>query len=528
MLGNLLAIGAPFIPSFQDLRPFAPELWLIGGIIAVLLAPLMLRKTNLASAVIALVAMGAALLSVVFGNDGTVGSALRGMLLVDSVSLYWKGILLLFVIGIVMMWLSSLSHTMHEGDAPEYFTLLLTATLGMCLMASTANLLMLVIAVEMASLPSYVLAGFRKTHRLGAEASLKYVLFGAASSALMIYGLSLLYGMFGTLQLDGTFGIAAKIATTSQPLPLLIFAAASIIVGLGFKISAVPLHFWCPDVFEGAGIDVAAFLSVASKGAAILLLTRVFMLAAEAVGFQGETHISMASLAVVLGLIGAVTATVGNTAAFNQTNIKRLLAWSSIAHAGYIMCAISLLVSNDLRIIRDGANMPMQAILVYLSVYLFMNLGAFTVAAVIYRATGSETLDAYRGLGRRAPFLAMLMTGFMFSLVGLPPFAGFVAKLNLMWRLAENGSWWWALVAVIAVNTVFSLYYYARVVKAMYLEQSDDERPLRTSAGGVAIAFGCCLMLVAMFIGFSPFTRITQNASHMAGIDVPVRVTAAK
>ena len=154
---------------------------------------------------------------------------------------------------------------MHEGDASEYFTLLLTATLGMRLMSSTANLLMLVIAVETASLPSYVLAGFRKTHRLGVEASLKYVLF-AAVAALMIYGLSLLYGMFGTLQLDGTFGIAAQIATTQQPLPLLIFAAASIIVGLGFKISVVPLHFWCPDVFEGAGIDVAAFLSVGFEG----------------------------------------------------------------------------------------------------------------------------------------------------------------------------------------------------------------------------------------------------------------------
>jgi NADH-quinone oxidoreductase subunit N len=413
---------------------------------------------------------------------------------------------------------------MHEGDAPEYFTLLLTATLGMCLMSSTANLLMLVIVVETASLPSYVLAGFRKTHRLGAEASLKYVLFGAASSALMIYGLSLLYGMFGTLQIDGTFGIAAQIATTTQPLPLLIFAAASVIVGLGFKISVVPLHFWCPDVFEGAGIDIAAFLSVASKGAAILLLTRVCMLGAEALGFA-DGRVSLISLAFVLGLIGAVTATVGNTAAFNQTNIKRLLAWSSIAHAGYIMCGISLLVSNNLQIVHDGVNQPMQAILVYLSVYLFMNLGAFTVAALVFRATGSETLPAYQGLGRRAPLLALLMTVFMFSLVGLPPFAGFVAKLNLMWRLGANGGWWWALVAVIGVNTVFSLYYYARVVKAMYLEQGEDERPLRPQLGGVAVAFACALMLVVMFLGFSPFTRIAENGSRMAGVDAPVKVT---
>lgn len=522
MLGNLLAIGVPFIPTFRELRPFAPELWLIGGIVAVLLAPLMLRKTNLASAAIALAAMALALLAVLTAGQDT-GSSFRGMLLVDHVSFYWKTILLLFVIGIVLMWLSSLTHTMHEGDAPEYFTLLLTATLGMCLMSSTANLLMLVIAVETASLPSYVLAGFRKTHRLGAEASLKYVLFGAASSSFMVYGLSLLYGMFGTLQLDGPNGIAAGIATTNQRLPLLIFAAASVIVGLGFKISVVPLHFWCPDVFEGAGIDVAAFLSVASKGAAILLLTRVCMIVAGALGFH-EGHVNLSALAMVLGLIGAVTATVGNTAAFTQTNIKRLLAWSSIAHAGYIMCGISLLVSNHLEIVRDGVNQPMQAILLYLSVYLFMNLGAFTVAALVFRATGSENLSAYAGLVRRSPFLALLMAAFMFSLIGLPPFAGFVAKLNLMWTLAENGGWWWALVAVIGVNTFISCYYYARVLKAMYFEQGEDERPLNPQLGGITLALACAVMLVIMFLGFSPFSHMARNGSRMLAVDKPSAV----
>ena len=519
MFGNLLAIGTPFIPSYQELRPFAPELWLIGGIVAVLLAPLMLRKTNLASAGIALIAMALALLSVLTGSEA-VGSSFRGMLLVDHVSIYWITILLIFTIGIVLMWLSSLMHTMHEGDAPEYFTLLLTATLGMCLMSSTANLLMLVIAVETASLPSYVLAGFRKTHRLGAEASLKYVLFGAASSSFMVYGLSLLYGMFGTLQLDGPAGIAAGIASTHQPLPLLIFAAASVIVGLGFKISVVPLHFWCPDVFEGAGIDVAAFLSVASKGAAILLLTRVCMIVAGALGFA-EGHVNLTGLAMVLGLIGAVTATVGNTAAFTQTNIKRLLAWSSIAHAGYIMCGISLLVSNKMQIVQNGMNQPMQAILVYLSVYLFMNLGAFTVAALVYRATGSENLSAYAGLVRRSPFLALLMAVFMFSLVGMPPFAGFAAKVNLMWTLADNGGWWWALVGVIGMNTFISAYYYARVVKAMYFEKGEDETPLRPQLGGVALAFACALMLVIMFVGFSPFTHMAQRGSRMLAADKP-------
>src|SRR5581483_975315 len=183
-----------------------------------------------------------------------------------------KLMLLLFTIGIVLMWLATTSSRMHEGDGPEFFTLLLGATLGMCLMASTTNLLMLFMAVEMASLPSYVLAGFRKTNRIGAEASLKYVLFGAATSAIMVYGLSILYGLYGTLQVEV---LAHTMATSASSSALLVVAIFGLIVGIGFKISAVPFHFWCPDVFEGAHIDVSTFLSVASKGAALVLLLRL-------------------------------------------------------------------------------------------------------------------------------------------------------------------------------------------------------------------------------------------------------------
>jgi NADH-quinone oxidoreductase subunit N len=441
------------------------------------------------------------------------GQAFRGMLLSDPTCVFWKTLLLLFVAGVVVMWFVTTRSTMHEGDGPEYFTLLLTATLGMALMSSTTNLLMLVIAVETASLPSYVLAGFRKTHRLGAEASLKYVLFGAASSSIMIYGLSMLYGMYGTLQLAGPDGIAAAMAHTGGSVPLVILSMAALVVGLGFKISVVPLHFWCPDVFEGASIEITAFLSVASKGAALLLLIRVAMVLAEAMGFQAGT-INLPVAAAVIGAIGSITATVGNTAAFNQTNIKRLLAWSSIAHAGYMFCGVSLLVSRQSPIIDStGVNLPVQALLIYLAVYLFMNLGAFLIAGMIYRATGSETLDEYAGLGRRAPMMALAMTVFMFSLVGLPPFAGFFAKLNLMRRLAENGTWWWMLVAVIGVNTVFSLYYYVRVVKAMYLEES-DKPAIDAHPAGMGLAMACAVVLVVLFVGFSPFDRVTAAASR--------------
>src|SRR3954462_7680838 len=201
---------------------------------------------------------------------------------------------------------------MHEGDGPEFFTLLLGATLGMCLMASTTNLLMIFMAIEMASLPSYVLAGFRKTKRIGAEASLKYVLFGAATSAVMVYGLSILYGLYGTLQVDE---LARAMAGSTGGSALLGVAIFGLIVGVGFKISAVPFHFWCPDVFEGASIEVSAFLSVASKGAALVLLIRVLTTMAAPLGFAPHAGMSLAALAGVIGVMGAVTCTVGNLGA---------------------------------------------------------------------------------------------------------------------------------------------------------------------------------------------------------------------
>ena len=511
----LAAIGAPFIPDGSQLRLFGAELWLIGTIVAVLLAPFFTRRSNAICGLISLTGLALALIWLLATGPAPAGAPLpfRGMLVNDHVAVFWKALLLVFTIGIVLMWFSTTASSMHEGDGPEFFTLLLGATLGMCLMASTSNLLMLVMAVEMASLPSYVLAGFRKTHRLGAEASLKYVLFGAATSSIMVYGLSMLYGLYGTLQLDGANGLASQMAGGTGSPVLLLIAIFGLIVGIGFKISAVPFHFWCPDVFEGASIEVSAFLSVASKGAALTLLLRVLTIIADRFGYHDVPHVSLTAIAAAVGVLGAVTATVGNTAAFVQTNIKRLLAYSSIAHAGYMLCALSLLIDHNRIPTVDGISGPAQVILLYLAVYMFMNLGAFTVAGVIQRQIGSENLADYAGLGRRSPILAFCMATFMISLVGLPPLAGFVAKVNLLWALIQNGGWWWVLVGIIGVNTILSLYYYARVIKVMYLESSD--RP--AFAGhplGTALAMACAAMLLLMFIGFGPLGRLATSYSH--------------
>lgn len=508
-------IGLPFIPGGAELWPLAPELCLIAAMVAVLLTPFFSRKSNGLCAVVALVGLLGAFLCTFALSGTSLGPRLGSLLVVDSVAIFWKSLLLLFVMGIVLLWASSTAASMHEGDGPEFFTLLLGATLGMSLMASTSHLLMIFMAMEMASLPSYVLAGFRKTSRLGAEASLKYVLFGAASSAIMVWGLSLLYGLYGTLQIatiDGVPGIAAKIAASGGGV-LLAVALLSLLAGLFFKISAVPMHFWCPDVFEGASIDISAFLSVASKGAALVLLLRIVTLVASASHFASASVPN--ALAIALGIAGAVTATVGNTGAFVQTSIKRLLAYSSIAHAGYMLCALSLLVKSPAA--QAGyvpATTMATAILLYLAVYMFMNLGAFTVAALVERASGSERLEAFAALGRRAPILAACMSLCLFSLVGLPPVAGFMAKFYVLWALIQNGSWWWWLVGVIVVNTVFSLFYYARVLRAMYLEGS--ERPAFFGHPlGVAVSLACAVILILMLVAFSPLLDMTVRWAKM-------------
>lgn len=529
----LAAIGSPILPGWADphngLRPFIAEMWLVITIIAVLITPFFVRPANRACALVTLAGLCAALvgLCTMHIDDLVIGQRFAGMLVSDPAAILWKILLLIFVIGIVLLWFATTSSSMHEGDGPEFFTLLLGATLGMSLMADTSNLLMLVIAVETASLPSYVLAGFRKTDPIGAEASLKYVLFGAVTSAVMIYGVSLLYGLFGTLQLAGPDGLGARLAATSGQVgvggaALLVIAIFGVLAGVGFKISAVPFHFWCPDVFEGAGIDVTAFLSVASKGAGLMLLMRVL----AALGSAGGNHpgATLHVIAGVVGVIAAVTATVGNTAAFTQTNIKRLLAYSSIAHSGYMLCAVSIIyrVHADS---PDPSRLAAQALLLYLAVYLFMNLGAFTVAGLISGQIGSEKIEDYAGLGGRSPVLAACMAVFMFSLVGLPPFAGFVAKWNLMWALIQNGGWWWWLVAVIAVNTVLSLYYYMRIVKVMYLEKSDE--PAFAPAGlGSGIAIACAAALVLLLLAFGPLTSLAHRFDRVY-LDAPAAVAQA-
>jgi NADH-quinone oxidoreductase subunit N len=350
-----------------------------------------------------------------------------GLLVYDHLTIFMRCFLLGF--AVLLIWLTLLTGIPDREDSADFYVLLLGATLGMSLMASANHLLMVFIGVEMASLPSYALAGFLKGRRQSSEAALKYVVYGGGAAGVMLYGISLLAGKFGTGYLpDLASGYVHAIGTFD---PVLILGTLFLLIGVGFKLAAVPFHFWCPDVFEGASAEVAGFLSVASKGAALALLIRLVLTFTGVDpqerfvdgNWMGVLRYLIPALAVVAG----VTATFGNLAAFFQNNLKRLLAYSTIAHAGYMMMGVCALTTPRLYLPGDRAVIGAGAVLFYLIAYLFMNLGAFAVVAFLRNETGTEDLDRMRGLVRRSPWMVVTLSLFLLSLLGIPPLIGFMA-----------------------------------------------------------------------------------------------------
>jgi NADH-quinone oxidoreductase subunit N len=440
-----------------------------------------------------------------------------GLLVYDNFTIFLR----LFLLGFttLIIWLSLLTGIPDREDSADFYCLLLGATLGMMLMASANHLLMVFIAIEMASLPSYALAGFLKGRRQSSEASLKYVVYGGGASGIMLYGISLLAGKFGTGYLPniaaGFEAVLKAGAAGGSYDPILLLGIIFVLIGLGFKLAAVPFQFWCPDVFEGAAAEVAAFLSVASKGAALALLGR-FCLLLAGLGQAGpdfNTWLKTAQyLCPALAFFAAITATFGNLAAYPQTNLKRLLAYSTIAHAGYMMMGLAPLN-------REGAS----AVLFYLIAYLFMNLGAFAVVAFLRNQTGSEDLSSFRGLIYRSPVAVITLGIFLLSLLGLPPLAGFAAKFQIFQVLYESGQTYsadpqtaglgtimYALLVIGGINTVFSLVYYIKVLKVMILDQPLEAvegrpvEPLPIPAASAAYAVALSVVIFVIGILWNP------------------------
>jgi NADH-quinone oxidoreductase subunit N len=350
----------------------------------------------------------------------------------------------------------------------EFYLIIIVSTLGACLMAASADLIMVFIALETTSIPLYILAAFRKDDMRSVESGMKYFLFGSFASAIMLYGFSFLYGFTGTTNLAAIAEYLTSGAFASEPVPLLM-TITLIFVGFGFKISAVPFHFWTPDVYEGAPTPVTAFVSVASKAGSIALLARFFVLAfPETLVVDGQ-----AIKQFWIGLMAAaavISMTVGNVLALSQSNIKRLLAYSSIAQAGYILIGVAAL--------QGGTAQSVASISYYMFMYTFTNLLAFGVVAIFTEATGSETIADLAGLSRRNPWLALAMTIGLLSLAGIPPAAGFIGKFFLFQAAVEANLEWLAIIGVL--NAIIALYYYLMVIKIMYVDRSEDEDKLIT------------------------------------------------
>ncbi|HJS06266.1 MAG TPA: NADH-quinone oxidoreductase subunit N [Pirellulales bacterium] len=514
---------------------FWPELILCATIVAMLLVRI-IAGTRIPAALVALV--GSAIgfyMSLQFGDWPVARTEIfTGLLVYDGFTVVIRAVLLFFALLFVVFTL--LSGIPDREDAPDFYSLVLGGTLGMCLMASANHLLMIFLAVEMASVPSYVLAGILKGRRQSSEAALKYVVYGAGAAGVMLYGVSLLAGVLGSCHLPT---MAAELAerlstdTLGDRAMVLVLGGLMVGVGLAFKLSAFPFHFWCPDVFEGAAAEINAFLSVASKAAALALLVRVvvgfgyvppestqasastvaatasqdgyFSVADEgAAGAAASRDAQMKALnparnfmLMLVAVIAAVTCTFGNLAAYGQTNIKRLMAYSTIAHAGYMMmpvaAALALASQN-----AAAAETALAAIPFYIAVYLFMNLGAFAIVAFLRNELRSEEIDAYAGLVRRSPGVVICFSLILFSLVGLPPLAGFAGKYVIFASLVdamavpEARLTMIALLVIGGLNTALSLFYYVRVVKVMTLEDESDARAPATfslaSIPGVFVA----------------------------------------
>ncbi|HIA28779.1 MAG TPA: NADH-quinone oxidoreductase subunit N [Candidatus Marinimicrobia bacterium] len=442
--------------NFQSIKLFIPELVLVGTMLIGIIADLFYqREQSFRVGFWVIAGLAIAALALFLTPAGESITLFMGTIVIDPFARMFKFVFLLATTVIILISLKT--DELKSVRTGEYYVLITAMTLGMFLMASSVDLIMIYLSIEVVSIVSFILAGYLKTQVRSTEASLKYVIYGAFSSGIMLYGFSLLFGLTGTTKL---FEIRESLAVLNGGTLTLTVAIVMITAGFGYKISAVPFHFWTPDVYEGAPTPITALLSVGPKAAGFALLIRVFnTLFSGTDVFAASVWQSLEGLPwqEVMAGLAAITMTLGNVLAIQQSNVKRLLAYSSIAHAGYILMGIPVLSQSGI-----------YAVMFYVVVYLFMQLGAFFVVISIKNKFGTEDIEEYGGLGFKAPYLGVTMAIFLFSLTGLPPTAGFIGKFYLFSAVIEAKMYWLAIVG--ALNSVISLYYYMRIVKMMYLQ----------------------------------------------------------
>lgn len=475
-----------FLP---DLKFIFPEILIILTALSVLLLDLILKARRFLTylALGSLIAAFTLLIKMTSLN----GSLFSGMLVIDPFAVFFK---IIAVFASIIVILISLD---YEGIPRkfyvEFYVLLLLATSGMMFLAGSNNLLMIYLSIEFISLISYILAAYWRGNLKSSESGLKYFLFGTLCSITMLYGISLIYGMTGSLDLSS---INYSLFNASFSPPVVLLAILMILAGICFKIAMVPFHFWCPDVYEGAPTPVTAFLSVGPKIAGFAVLLRFL--------FVGGNFFYQ-HWAVLLGILSILTMTIGNVIAISQTNIKRLLAYSSIAHAGY--CLIGLVVRGSL---------GQASVFIYLLTYAIMNLGAFAVVIAVYNKIKSDEIKDYAGLSTNSPYLAIFFTVFLLSLAGIPPLAGFIGKFYIFSAAMKEGFIYLAVAGVI--NSVIAAYYYFNIIRTMYLTPAEKPVSIKPS---LPLNFSLILTLaLTVIIGIYP-KPVIDFVFRALGILVP-------
>lgn len=486
----------------NEIRFLAPEIALLSTALVLVLLDLFVQQRKVLAGLSLFGLLLAAGLNVVLWGREPV-SIFYDMLWVDPFAVFFK---FLFLIASGLVVLCSQDYvSKFERFQGEYYALVLIATLGMMLLAATADLIAIYVALELSSISLYALAAFLKDEK-STEAGLKYLLLGAVASAILLYGMALTFGLTGTTKLTGIAqSVAAFSAGGLVQSPALLVGIVLLAAGFGFKIACFPFHMWVPDVYEGAPTPITAYLSVASKAAGFAIIMRVFSVA------FGSTAVLSTNWGILFAVLSVLTMTTGNVIALWQTNIKRLLGYSSIAQAGYLMVGLATVG------IASGVDrLGQSGVLFFLASYAVTNLGAFGAVIAISNKTGSDLIDDYAGMGKRAPVLALALTLCLVSLIGLPPTAGLIAKVYIFNAAVQHGLLWLVIVAVI--NSCISAYYYLKVVRVMWLGAPLSLEKVPSSWALRAAVLVCCLLVLVMGIVPGSFVRLAEMAARTLGL----------
>jgi NADH-quinone oxidoreductase subunit N len=476
--------------SLKDVFALMPELIIVGAACVLLGFDPLLKKCKDLTGILSIITIVIAAIATccLLSGDLSGGTFFAGMYKLDLFSSYFK--MLFYGVGFLVM-LMSFKYVKHEGiNMGEYYIMMLFSIVGMMILVSAVDLLSIYVGLELMSVPLYVLAGFRQSSRQSNEGSMKYVIMGAFSSAILLYGISFIYGLTGTTDLAG---IALALGDPATAVPALSIAIVMLVAGFGFKIAGVPFHMWAPDVYQGAPTPVTSFMSTAPKAAAFAVILRVFLVALAPAYDQWV---------VVVIVIAVLSMAYGNYVALSQKSIKRMLAYSSIGHAGYALLG---LVAGT----HDGV----ASVLFYMAVYAFMNIGVFAVIVLVTINGRGELIEDYRGLGKTNKLVAVLMMIFLFSLAGIPPMAGFMGKLYIFMALLDNGMVALAIFAVLM--SAVAAYMYLRVIMVMYMKEPEGEFEMYRP---ICLCFVILIAAVAtVWYGVFPrvLVELAQLASHI-------------